>query len=138
MSADPLSDPQPDFQDLPSLLAAHARQRPDAIALREGAHTLSHRGLDERMDRVAATLQQKGFKPGDTLAICAVSSTDYLVLFMGALRAGLAVAPLAPSSTAAQLVAMDEPAQTASVSPGLKPVCCSVAATRSMRSSRPR
>ena len=112
MSADPLSDPQPDFQDLPSLLAAHARQRPDAMALREGAQTLSYRGLDERMDRVAATLQQTGFKPGDTLAVCAGSSIDYVVLFMGALRAGLAVAPLAPSSTAAQLAAMVDDADS--------------------------
>ena len=101
-----------DFHDLPSLLAAHARQRPDAPALREGAQTLTYRSLDQRMDRVAATLQQRGFKPGDTLAICAASSIDYVVLFMGALRAGLAVAPLAPGSTAAQLAAMVDDADS--------------------------
>ncbi len=101
-----------DFQDLPSLLAAHARQRPDAFALREGGQTLNYRGLDQRMDSIAATLQQQGFNPGDTLAICAVSSIDYVVLFMGALRAGMAVAPLAPSSTAAQLAAMVDDADS--------------------------
>ena len=101
-----------DFQDMPSLLAAHARQQPDALALREGAQTLTYRGLDQRTDRVAATLQHQGFKPGDTLAICAASSIDYLVLFMGALRAGLAVAPLAPSSTPAQLAAMVDDADS--------------------------
>ncbi len=101
-----------DFQDLPSLLATHARQRPDAPALREGTQTLNYRGLDQRMDRIAATLQQQGFKPGDTLAICALSSIDYVVLFMGALRAGMAVAPLAPGSTAAQLAAMVDDADS--------------------------
>jgi len=106
------TDAADDFQDLPSLLAAHARQRPDAFALREGAQTLNYRGLHDRMDRVAATLQQKGFKPGDTLAVCADSSIDYVVLFMGALRAGMAVAPPAPSSTAAQLAAMVDDADS--------------------------
>ncbi|HEY2976914.1 MAG TPA: class I adenylate-forming enzyme family protein, partial [Burkholderiaceae bacterium] len=45
-------------------------------------------------------------KPGDTIAICASACNAYVVLFMGALRAGLAVAPLAPSSTAAQIAGM--------------------------------
>ena len=58
------------------------------------------------MDRVAATLQRDGCKPGDTIAICALASNAYVVLFMGALRAGLAVAPLAPSSTPAQIAGM--------------------------------
>ena len=58
------------------------------------------------MDRVAATLQRDGAKPGDTIAICAYACNAYVVLFMGALRAGLAVAPLAPSSTPAQIAGM--------------------------------
>ena len=106
------SDSLGDFQDLPSLLAAHAQQRPEATALCAGAQSLSYRGLDERADRVAATLQHHGFKPCDTLAICAASSIDYVALFVGALRAGLAVAPLAPSSTAAQLAAMVDDADS--------------------------
>ena len=104
------ADTQDDFQDLPSLLAGHARQRPDATALRADGQSLSYRRLDERADRVAATLQHYGFKPRDTLAICAASSIDYVTLFLGALRAGLAVAPLAPGSTASQLAAMVEDA----------------------------
>ena len=94
------------------MLAAHARQRPDATAVCAEAQSLSYRGLDERADRVAATLQQHGFKPCDTLAICAASSIDYLALFLGALRAGLAVAPLAPGSTPAQLAAMVDDADS--------------------------
>jgi acyl-CoA synthetase (AMP-forming)/AMP-acid ligase II len=62
--------------------------------------------LDARVDRVAATLQRAGFKPGDALAVCAGTSTDYVALFLGALRAGVVVAPLAPSATAQQLVDM--------------------------------
>ena len=106
------SDIPSDFQDLPSLLAAHARQRPAATALCADGQSLNYRGLDERADRIAVTLQHHGFKPCDTLAICAASSIDYIALFLGALRAGLAVAPLAPSSTAAQLAAMVDDADS--------------------------
>jgi acyl-CoA synthetase (AMP-forming)/AMP-acid ligase II len=58
------------------------------------------------MDRVARSLQQDGFGPGDVVAICAGTSVEYVLAFLGALRAGVAVAPLAPSSTAEHLSAM--------------------------------
>jgi acyl-CoA synthetase (AMP-forming)/AMP-acid ligase II len=58
------------------------------------------------MDRVAATLQRDGLTPCDTIAICAHANNAYVVIFLGALRAGVAVAPLAPSSTPAQIGAM--------------------------------
>ena len=43
---------------------------------------------------------------GEAIAICALSSIEYGVVFLGALRAGVAVAPLAPSSSAESLVTM--------------------------------
>ena len=98
-------DPLP-FQDLPSLIAAHALARPQAPALRLGDQLLSHGALHQRMNRVAATLQHHGLKPGDVVAVCATTSIDYVALFFGALRAGVAVAPLAPSATPAQLAGM--------------------------------
>src|SRR5208282_5804143 len=54
----------------------------------------------------AAALQAEGFVPRDTIAICGAASIEYLVVFFGALRAGLAVAPLSPGATPAQLAAM--------------------------------
>jgi len=44
--------------------------------------------------------------PRDVIAICALSSIEYVATFLGALRAGIAVAPLAPSSTPADFAAM--------------------------------
>ncbi len=99
----PLND---GFHDLPSLVAAHARARPAARALVCGDELLDWRGLDARVDRVAASLQRDGLRPGDVVAVCAASSIDYVAVFLGALRAGAAVAPLAPGSTAAQLADM--------------------------------
>lgn len=101
-----LPEPALPFADLPGLIAAQARSRPSAPALREGKRSLSYGELDARMDRVAAALQRDGLGLGQHVAICAAASIEYLVVFMGALRAGLAVAPLAPGSTPQQLAAM--------------------------------
>jgi long-chain acyl-CoA synthetase len=44
---------------------------------------------------VAAALQRDGVRPRDTVAICGATSIDYAAIFLGCLRAGVAVAPLA-------------------------------------------
>ncbi len=94
------------FRDLPGLLAEHAQRTPQALALRQDERTLTHAQLGALIDRAAAALQRDGGAPQQVVAICATSGIDYLVVFLGALRAGLAVAPLAPSSTAAQIADM--------------------------------
>lgn len=81
------------------------------MALCDGQQQLSYAALDARMDRVAAALQQAGLAPGSSLAICAGASVDYAAVFLGALRAGIAVAPLAPGSSSQSLRRMVENAQ---------------------------
>jgi acyl-CoA synthetase (AMP-forming)/AMP-acid ligase II len=100
------SRPLPDFQVLPEMIAGHARARPRARALVCGDEWMDYAGLDATMDRVATALQRDGCRPGDRIAICAQASIAYVAVFMGALRAGLAVAPLAPGGTPAQILAM--------------------------------
>ncbi|MCP5271499.1 MAG: acyl--CoA ligase [Burkholderiaceae bacterium] len=94
------------FRSLPDLIRDHARTRPDAPALTTGDDVLSYGALDGLMDRVAAALQRDGAPPGGTVAICGAACNAYLVLFLGALRAGLAAVPLAPGSTPEQLAGM--------------------------------
>ncbi|CEA01197.1 AMP-dependent synthetase and ligase [Pseudomonas saudimassiliensis] len=94
------------FTTLPELLALNARHRPDHPAVIQGPHHLSYAELDAQVDRAAAALQRDGLQPGEAIAICAANSAPYVVLFLAALRAGMVVAPLAPSSTAASLVTM--------------------------------
>ena len=96
----------PDFELLADLIAATAREASGRIALQDPARTLTYGQLDALMDRVAAALQRDGVAPGETVAICAASRVEYVAVFLGALRAGVAVAPLAPSSTPASLAAM--------------------------------
>jgi long-chain acyl-CoA synthetase len=100
------AEPLPDFETLPDLIARHARARPNTTALVCRDERLSYAELNAAMDRVAATLQRDGLQPRDSIAVCAHACNAYLVLFMGALRAGIAVAPLAPSSTPAQIAGM--------------------------------
>jgi long-chain acyl-CoA synthetase len=87
------------FTVIADLVREHARQRPEHPALSDNAQTLSYAALNALMDRVAAALQREGLQPGDAIAICAASSVRYAALYLGALRAGVVVAPIAPSVT---------------------------------------
>ena len=103
----------PPFRSLSDMVRSHAAQTPDNPAINDGVLALSYAGLDILADRIAAALQRDGLLPGDVVGICAAASTRYAAVFVGALRAGVVVAPLAPSSTAASLLAMlrDGPAR---------------------------
>ena len=95
-----------DFGVIADLIRLHGRERPDHPALRDSSHALTYGELDALMDRIAAAVQRDGLQAGDAIAICALSSVNYAAVFMGALRAGVAVAPLAPGSTPASLARM--------------------------------
>ncbi|WP_407291605.1 class I adenylate-forming enzyme family protein [Stutzerimonas zhaodongensis] len=94
------------FAAIPDLIAYWASQRPDQAALIQDERRLSYAELDGVMSRVAAALQRDGIQPGDVLAICAYNAIEYAVVFLGALRAGVAVAPLAPSASPESLLTM--------------------------------
>ncbi len=95
-----------DFGLIADLIRTHARRDPDHLALVDATQALSYRELDALMDRVAASLQRDGVQPRQSIAICAGASVFYAAVFLGALRAGVVVAPLAPSETARSLAAM--------------------------------
>jgi long-chain acyl-CoA synthetase len=96
----------PDFTALDALVGETAKAAPDRIAAIDGGRELSYAGLNELIDRVAAAMQADGLQPRDVISICALSSIEYVATFLGALRAGVAVAPLAPSSTPHDFAAM--------------------------------
>lgn len=102
-----------DYGTVTDLIRAHATERPQRIALIEGERQLDFAALDALMDRIAAALQRDGIGPGGAIAIVAGTSIEYAAVFLGALRAGAAVAPLAPSSTPESLAAMTADADAA-------------------------
>ena len=95
-----------EFGLIAELVHAHARARPRHPALIDEQGRVDFGELDQRMDRVATSLQREHVNAGGAIAVCAAACVDYGVVFLGALRAGVAVAPLSPSSTAESLVTM--------------------------------
>ncbi|PZX32320.1 putative AMP-dependent synthetase and ligase [Cupriavidus phytorum] len=94
------------FTTMSVLVREHAAQRPAQRALMHGERVLDYAGLDAAMDRIAAALARDGVRPGEAIAICAASSIEYAAVYLGAVRAGVVVAPLAPSSTPDSLAGM--------------------------------
>jgi long-chain acyl-CoA synthetase len=101
-----------EFGTIPDLIRAHARLQPRHAALIYAGQSMDYAGLDQTADRVAAALQRDGVSARDVVAICAAASIDYVAVFIGSLRAGAAVAPLAtsyPSRTLAAMIADADP-----------------------------
>jgi long-chain acyl-CoA synthetase len=96
----------PPFRAIPDLIRENARARPAQLALRQGAARVSWGELDAQVDRIASRLQREGLQPTQSIAIAGANSIPYLLLFLGGLRAGLAVAPLPTGATAEQLAGM--------------------------------
>ncbi len=96
----------PDFALISDLVRDHARHAPTRTAVLAGDQALSYADFDARIDRVAAALQRDGLGRGAAIAVCGQASVAYAVVFLGALRAGVVVAPLAPGSTPASLARM--------------------------------
>jgi acyl-CoA synthetase (AMP-forming)/AMP-acid ligase II len=96
----------PPFRTIASLVHEHAAFRPKQAAILHGERRITLEQLDAMMDRVAASLQRDGVKPRRAIAIAGANSPEYLALFLGALRAGVAVAPLPTGATTAQMATM--------------------------------
>ncbi|HEX4973558.1 MAG TPA: class I adenylate-forming enzyme family protein [Steroidobacteraceae bacterium] len=104
MSPDVLLDQE--FGLVADLIHGYAQERPQHPALIHESRVITYGELDSLVDRVAASLQRDGIRSGEVISICAASCVEYGAIFLGALRAGVAVAPLAPSSTPQALATM--------------------------------
>ena len=102
----PTPDSIPAFQPIGDLLRDHARARPLHPALVQGSDRWTWSALDLMMDRVAVALQRDGLQVGDIIGLCGAMTPGLAAIFLGALRAGVAVAPLAQSVTPETFAAM--------------------------------
>ena len=103
--------PDSNFRSIAELVHEHALARPAQPALVQGDTSLSYRELDALMDRVAAALQRDGVQPGETVVLCGASTPTQAALFLGALRAGVVVAPLSATVTPQSFASMLEDAK---------------------------
>jgi long-chain acyl-CoA synthetase len=93
-----------EFGTMEAVIRAQAKELKDKPALIDPSRTISYVELDALMDRIAASLQRDGVGKADVAAVCATTSAKYGATFLGILRAGAIVAPLAPSSTPEGLI----------------------------------
>jgi acyl-CoA synthetase (AMP-forming)/AMP-acid ligase II len=94
------------FGTLSELVSLHAARAPRHDALVMDDRRMDYATLDATASRIAAKLQGEGWGRSDTVAICAPTCVEYLAVFLGALRAGLAVAPIQPTLAAGSIDAM--------------------------------
>jgi acyl-CoA synthetase (AMP-forming)/AMP-acid ligase II len=96
----------PTFVGLPDQIREWARTQGEHPALACDEEAVSYAALDALADRCAVALQRHGIAQREVVAICATGSIAYVVAFIGALRAGAAVAPLSPTAHPDSLAGM--------------------------------
>ena len=122
-----------DFGVLPDLIRNNAAAHPAKLALIQDDRSMTWGELDALVERIAAGLQRDGVAQTQAVSVCATTSIEYAALFLGGLRAGAAVAPIAPSSTPAEASsARSMRRSSAAASAVRKPLC--TASTRPLAS----
>ncbi len=76
------------------LIEAQAVRTPDAVAVRIGEADLTYRALNERADRLAARLRERGVRRGDFVGVCIERSHEMMIAFLAVFKAGGAYIPL--------------------------------------------
>ncbi|MGW9356623.1 amino acid adenylation domain-containing protein [Streptomyces diastaticus] len=89
--------PAPPAADtLPALFARQAARTPGAGALTDGPATLTYRELDERSDRLARLLVERGVGPESRVAVALPRGADLVTALLAVVKAGGCYVPLDP------------------------------------------
>ena len=86
----------PETLTVQALFEAHARHIPHAVAVQAGALRLTYRELNERANRLAFHLRERGVQPDARVALCVERGLDLVVGLLAILKAGGAYVPLDP------------------------------------------
>lgn len=106
-----LLQPEP----ITAVVAARAAERPDAVAVVDGARRLTYDELAERAARLAGRLRQLGCGPDIPVALAVERSPELIVGAFGILLAGAAYVPLDPAYPSERLGSMLRDARPAVV-----------------------
>ncbi|MFE7038368.1 amino acid adenylation domain-containing protein [Streptomyces atratus] len=93
----------PDTSTVHRLVEERATRQPNAVALEHGGQLLTYRALDERANRLARRLGERGVGPGALVAVCLDHGADLVCALLGVLKSGAAYVPLDPSYPAERL-----------------------------------
>lgn len=80
------------------LFESQASRTPDAVAVFDGERTLTYAAFNTMVNQFAARLDNLGVGRGSRIAICVPRSIEFLVVLWGALKAGVAFAPIDPAN----------------------------------------
>ena len=69
---------------------------PDAVAVRSGADSLTYRDLEERANRLAWYLRDRGVGEESTVGVCLPRGVDWIVAVLAVWKAGAGYVPLDP------------------------------------------
>lgn len=87
-------------------LRESALRDPQGCALIDGPSRMTWQRLDAEVTDFAAGLVRRGLHAGDRLGLLLGNSSDYVIAFYGALRAGLVVVPMNPAYTAPEVAVL--------------------------------
>ncbi|MFF0370051.1 amino acid adenylation domain-containing protein [Micromonospora sp. NPDC005087] len=93
----------PEVGSVHALIERQARRHPDAVAVTDGARTLTYREVNVRADALAATLRERGVGVGDLVGILLERTAALPVAILAVLRAGAGYVPLDPAHPPARL-----------------------------------
>ncbi|WP_190085816.1 non-ribosomal peptide synthetase [Streptomyces longisporoflavus] len=88
---------------IPQAFERQAIATPDAVAVVYGEISLTYRELDERANRVARGLADRGAGPETVVAVALPRSADLVVALLGVLKAGAGYLPIDPEYPSGRL-----------------------------------
>ncbi len=103
-----VADSPEKVETLVEMLDWHAQRQPEYPHIRlyindDDYQVISYGQLQEKAQQVAASLQQRGLVPGDTVALMLPTGEDYFFSFFGVLYAGGIPVPIYPPARPSQL-----------------------------------
>jgi len=88
--------PTSTLRTLVALFAEQARLTPDTLAVADGVTRLTYRQLDERANRLARFLIERGAGPESLIAVCRDRDTELVVTLLAILKSGAGYLPIDP------------------------------------------
>ncbi len=95
------------------LIEVQAEEQPEKVAIIAGDTQTTYGALDEKANRIAAWLQQKGIGKGDRVGLSLQRSPDLIAALLGILKSGAAYVPLDANYPQERLTFMIEDADIA-------------------------
>lgn len=94
MPVTPLQDDLVHRVNVGDTLTRTADRMPAKVALVDGERRITYRELDDWTNRLAHALLERGYAPGDSLALASGNSAEFLAVYYACAKAGVVCVPL--------------------------------------------